>query len=210
MAVTAAEFQALPQTAYSVARPDLRTGDILLFHSIGLGSLATEYFTNSLWSHAAFIWCIPDVQRVLLLESMDKIGVRVMPMSTRINGNAASPIPFPGKLLVARSDQFPVTPARDKLTAMTQFALDRIGFPYSNQELREIALRLAEGDLGAAPGGRLDPKNQFICSEYVAKCYDAMGIQLAPDREGFIAPGDIANDPSVHALYSLCPDTPER
>ena len=83
------DFEAMKPIPYSQARPKLRTGDILLFHSTGLGSLATEYFTHSLWCHAAFVWCLPDVQRVLLLESMDKIGVRVMPMSTRINGCAA-------------------------------------------------------------------------------------------------------------------------
>ena len=89
---------------------------------------------------------------------------------------------------------------------MTQFALDRVGFPYSFQELHQIAIRIALGMAGHVETGRLDPNNQFICSEYVAKCYEVMGIKLAPDIEGFIAPADIAADPNVEGVFSLKPD----
>ncbi len=206
MAVTTAQFEAMPQVAYADARPNLRTGDILLFNSVALGSRLIEFGTHSLWSHSAFVWVLSDVNRVMLLESMDTVGVRVMPMSTRIDGCAALPTPFPGKLLVLRHQLFPAPPDPAKLTAMTQFALDRVGFPYSFQELHQISLRIALGMAGVVLPGRLDPKNQFICSEYVAKCYDVMGVELAPDREGFIAPADIAADPNVEGLFSLKPD----
>lgn len=206
MAVTAEAFLAMPQIPYSQARPELRTGDIALFHSINLGSEVIEFGTHSLWSHAAFVWCLPDVGRVMLLESMDTVGVRVMPMSTRINGCSAVPTPFQGKMLVARHDDFPNPPPKDKLNAMTEFALDRVGFPYSFQELHQIALRIVLGMAGKIESGRLQLGTGFICSEYVAKCFDAIGIELAPDREGFIAPADIAADPKVRAVYSLKPD----
>lgn len=206
MPVTTDQFKSMKTTAYSAARPALRTGDILLFHSLTFNSLLTELGTHSLWSHAAFVWCLPEIDRVLLLESMDTVGVRVMPMSTRINGCSAAPTPFNGGLAVLRHQDFPQNPEPAKIHTMTQFALDRVGYPYSFWELHRIMIRIALGMAGKIITGRLDPKNQFICSEYVAKCYDAIGIELAPDKEGFIAPADIADDPKVSGIFSLVPD----
>jgi hypothetical protein len=206
MAVSKDEFEKMPVVPYNQARarPDgLRTGDVLLFHSTDLASDMTEIFTNSLWCHAAFIWNIAEADRVLVLESVEKIGVRAMPMSAKINGSAASPKPFGGGLLVARHEDMALKPDPQKIHSMTEYALDRIGYPYSQKELAEIMIRIALAKLGDIVQGRLDPKNQFICSEYVASCYHAMGIELAPEKLGFIAPGDIANDPKIHAVWSL-------
>lgn len=206
MAVTTEDFKAMPLIKYSDARDQLRTGDILLFHSLTFGSQMTEFFTDSLWSHAAFIWRLADVDRVMLLESMDAVGVRMMPMSTRIDGCAALPQAYQGGLLVLRHPDLPDTIDPAKLKAMTQFALDRVGYPYSHQELNQIMLRIALGLAGKILSGRLDPQNQFICSEYVAKCLDVIGVEIAPDKEGYIAPADIAADAKVVGLFSLQPD----
>ena len=206
MAVSTEAYKALPRTSYSAARPSLRTGDILLFHSVALGSLSIELGTHSLWSHAALVWRLSDIDRVILLESMDTVGVRTMPMSTRVNGCAASPTPYNGGLLVLRHPDVPEKIDDARVRMMTQFALDRVGFPYSFQELHQIALRIALGIAGLAPKGRLNPQNQFICSEYVAKCLEVIGVEIAPDQEGFIAPADIANDSKVEAVFSLMPD----
>jgi hypothetical protein len=206
MAVTAEAFLAMPQTPYAQVRDQLQTGDIALFHSVNLGSEIIELGTGSLWSHAALVWRLPSVDRVMLLESMDTVGVRVMPLSTRINGCSAAPTPFNGKLLIARHDDFPDPPPPDKLHHMTQFALDRVGFPYSFHELHQIALRIALGMAGKIVTGRLEPTDGYICSEYVARCFSAIGVELAPDQKGFIAPADIADDPKVRALYSVRPD----
>lgn len=207
MAVTTEQFEAMTPIPYSQAREGLRTGDILLFHAKNFPDDAIELATHSLWCHAGFIWRLPDVDRLLLLESVDKYGVRAMPLSTRVNEDSAHPKPYPGRLLVLRHVDFPAEPDNDKIKAMTGFALDRLGYPYSALELAAIAARIAAGVAGLTLPGRLDPKNGYICSEYVAKCYEAMGIALAPDREGFIAPADIANDPGVFPVYSLTPDS---
>ncbi len=206
MTVTTAEFEALPVLPYSQARQKMVTGDILLFHSSGLGSQLIEYATHSLWCHAGFIWNMEDIDRVLLLESVDTYGVRAMPLSNKINGSLASPKPYPGKLLLARHKAFPYPADPKALGTMTGFAIDRLGFPYSPEELARVAERIAAGLAGIQVRGLLDPTNAYICSEYVAKCYEALGITLAPDREGYIAPADIANDPDVEAVCAICPD----
>jgi hypothetical protein len=207
MAVTTMQFEALAPVPYSEARARMKTGDILLFHSLELQSAIIEHFTDSLWSHAAFVWCMPDIDRVLLLESVDTYGVRLLALSNRINGSSAAPAPYPGKLLLLRHSEFPDPPDPAKIGLMTRFAIDRLGYPYSTGDLIKIGMRIAAGLADQTLPGNLEPVNSYVCSEYVAKCYDAMGIDLAPDKEGFIAPADIADDPNVEAVCALCPDT---
>ena len=64
-----------------------QTGDILLFSTVGGFSSLIEQFTDSLWSHAAFIWNMEDIDRVILLESVETFGVRAIALSNRIDGD---------------------------------------------------------------------------------------------------------------------------
>lgn len=203
MALTTGDFETAQAVPYSTLRADLRTGDLLLFHSSNVGSEVIEYFTHSLWCHVAMVWVLPDIDRVLLLESVDTFGVRAMALSSRINGTAANPAPYPGKIAVARHSDFPDKPDPMRVREMTQFAIDRLGFPYGTVELLKIGARIAAGLAGASLPGALKPENAYVCSEYVAKCYAAMGIELVQDKAGFIAPADIANDPKVELVCGL-------
>jgi|GEM_PF-682014 len=205
MAVTAEQFRALTPTPYLKARADMRTGDILLFHSENLAARAIEYFTESLWCHAAFVLVLKEFDRVFLLESVDKIGVQMLPISHKINGMPARPNPYPGKLLLARYKDFPFDDGQ-RVGEMTKVALDRLGYPYSMAELARIAQRIALRMVGRFVPGNLEESDRYICSEYVAMCYATMGIHLQPDQDGFIAPGDIANDPNIFAVHALTHD----
>jgi hypothetical protein len=207
MTVTTAQFEALTPVAYSQARGELATGDILLFHSQGLPLELAQHFTHSLWGHAAFVWRMQDIDSLLLLESVHTYGVRAVAMSNRINGSLASPDQYPGKLLVLRHRQFPPQTEPAAIGKMARFAIERLGYPYSGEEIARIGFRVAAGLAGETLPGHLEPKNAFVCSEYVAKCYEALGIRLAPDKEGFMAPADIAEDPNVFPVCALRPDT---
>jgi hypothetical protein len=206
MTVATEEFEAMKPVPYSSARASLKTGDILLFSTLGGFSSVIEHFTQSLWSHSGFIWNMEDIDRVLLLESVETFGVRAVALSNRVNGSSAAPTPYPGKLLVVRHDQFPYPADPGKVRSMTCFAIDRLGYPYDAEEIVKIGLRIAVGMTGHDLPGVLQPKNSYICSEYVAKCYAAMDVALVPDKDGFIAPGDIAADPHINAVMSICPD----
>jgi hypothetical protein len=208
MTVNTEDFEALPVLTYSEARGQMRTGDLVFFSSRTLGAELVEFFTESLWSHAAFVWRIDDVDRVILLESVDTFGVRARALSSALNGSGSHPRPYNGKVMLARHDAFPATPDARDVRRMTQFAIDRLGWPYSKVELAKIAARIAAGLAGHALTGALDPQDAYVCSEYVAKCYAAMGIVLTPDKAGFIAPADIADDDGVKGLCALIPDPP--
>jgi hypothetical protein len=46
----------------------------------------------------------------------------------------------------------------------------------------------------------LGAKDAFICSEYAARCFAAVGIEIEWDGRGFIAPASFASDPKVKAI----------
>lgn len=43
----------------------------------------------------------------------------------------------------------------------------------------------------------------FICSEFVAKAFERVGIEFPWSGRGFIAPADIAADPRVEAVAQI-------
>jgi hypothetical protein len=79
-------------------------------------------------------------------------------------------------------------------------AVDRFGYPFAAREIIRIGLRIMLGAANARMPKSLGPKDEFICSEYVGKCMEALDIQIPWDGKGFIAPADFAFCPEVHAL----------
>ena len=80
------------------------------------------------------------------------------------------------------------------------FAVDRFGDPFASGEILKIAARIILGRTRVKMPKRLAPHDEFICSEYVAKCFETLGIHIAWDGASFIAPADFARDPKVHAV----------
>jgi hypothetical protein len=39
-------------------------------------------------------------------------------------------------------------------------------------------------------------------------CYQTLGLTIRPDKEGFMAPADIASDANIDGVYSIVPDVP--
>ncbi len=209
MAITTEQFDALTPSPYQAVRDKLQTGDVLLFHSEDLTSWGIEYFTDSLWSHASILLRLREIDRVLIMECINGAGVRMLPLSTRINGVPEGGKPYNGKLLLARHQQFPSTDV-DKIHTLTEVALERLGYPYSGAELIKIAERICDRLEGRTAAGLLSENGRYICSEYVAMCYQQIGIDIRPDKEGFMAPADIADDPNVDGVFSIVPDVLSR
>jgi hypothetical protein len=159
-----------------------------------------QKWSDSIWSHVAFVMRLPDIDRVMVLESVESIGVRTVPFSHYIK-NYKDGKGYPGKLLVARHNEFP-TGQPDKLHTLSQFAVDRLGHAYDTQEIARIAARIGFGLFGFK---KKRPKwnQEFICSEYAWACYDSVGVDVEWDDRGFIAPKDFARSGRVHAVAAL-------
>lgn len=210
MTVDPAILQQAP-TPYSQARPLIRNGDIALFKGKEPFSQLIQTFTKGPFSHVGLIWRMDDIDRVMLLESVDHLGVRLIPLSTKLNGNGAEP-PYDGQMAIARHADFPdgvadsAHPRIDRFVKMISYAVDRVGSPYSAADIVDIATRIMFGFAGLKEAGDLVPKGAYICSEYAYECYKAIGIEIPFNAEGFVSPNDFARDPRVSGVAHVGPD----
>jgi hypothetical protein len=193
---------------YAEARDRIRNGDIALFAGRDAGSRIIEHFTDSAFCHVGFVWRMDAIDRIMLLESVETKGVRMLPLSSKVNGGEVGE-PYDGKIVIARHRDFPAAgPDFDaKFSAMTQFAADRLGCPYNLAEIIMIGATIAAGLAGFALPAKLKPSNAYICSEYADVCYRTLGITIARKRPNFIAPADFANDPKVDGVAVIRPES---
>ena len=77
-------LKALPVDSYQQRRAKLRSGDLLFASGDYTVSKAIRKMTDSPWSHVGVVFWLKSIQRVLLLESVESIGVRFAPLSLRV------------------------------------------------------------------------------------------------------------------------------
>jgi hypothetical protein len=203
MTISRTVFTEFPPQPYAVARDRVRDGDILLCSARDPGSRLIRWATRSPWSHVAIAFRVDEVKRVLVLECVQSIGVRAVPLSDFISRTSSGTRPYPGRILLARHADLPVHADHAVKRAMSRFAFGRLGDKFSNLETAKIGLRIAFGRLGRVMPRRLEPDDEYICSEYVAKCFEHVGVPITWDGRGFIAPADIAADPRVVAVAQI-------
>lgn len=190
MRLSVNQFPQARAEAYDQVRPRIQTGDILLCSGTGVFSRLIQKATRSVWSHVAFVIRLDGIERVMVLESVEPIGVRTVPLSRYVRDYKGDGRGYPGKLLIARHRDFPgVPPAR--LRKMSQFAVDLFGYPYDKDEILRIAARIAQSWLGFSDR-EVRRDKEYICSEYAWECYRQVGIRVPYDKRGFIAPKDFA------------------
>jgi hypothetical protein len=180
----------------------IRDGDILLCAATDMGSRVISWSTHSQWTHIALAYRWPSLGRTMAFESVHTMGVRAVPLAKFIKRTSSGVTPYPGKIILARHEDFAAIKRgnSDAMQRLGDFAVDRFGDPFASGEILKIAARIMLGRTGTRTPKVLAPKNEFICSEYVARCFEIVGIDIAWDRAGFIAPADFARDPKIHAI----------
>tara|TARA_R110000824_G_scaffold164652_2_gene340987 strand:+ start:100 stop:741 length:642 start_codon:yes stop_codon:yes gene_type:complete len=178
--------------AYEAIRPKLKTCDLLLCSGDYAFSKIIRKATSSDWSHVALIVQARAIGRVLVLESVEPEGVRVVPFRKYLldykDGKA-----YPGGIAVASLKAQPNISDRRVMSKFGQQAVDLFGYPYDRDQVLKLALRVAQSTLFGANAGAQDFDNdkEFICSEYVAICLRELGLgEIAPGPHGFVAPVD--------------------
>jgi hypothetical protein len=191
-----------PEPVAAIARR-IRDGDIFLCSGNDPFSRLIGWATKSPWTHVALAYRWPELDRIMVFESVQKLGVRTVPLATFISQSSTGKKPYPGKIILARHDSYAAKAGKTGSAAMKRFAdfgVDRFGQPFAAMEIVKIAVRICLGRLNREMPKSLGPKNEFICSEYAAKCFAAAGIEIPWDGLGFIAPCDFALDPNIRAL----------
>jgi hypothetical protein len=203
MTISEDALRRLSPESFASVSPRVRDGDLLLCAGNDPFSRLIGWSTKSPWTHVALAYRWPGLGRIMVYEAVQQIGVRVVPLSKFIRQSSTGQRPYPGKIVLARHADYAECggkPGSAPTKRLADFAVDRLGDPFSGVEIARIALRVCMGRFHREMPRMLGPKDEFICSEFVAKCFDKIGIEIQWDGLGFIAPADFARDPKIKAI----------
>jgi hypothetical protein len=203
MAIAPDVLTTLRPESYDEIRKQVRDGDLLLCSANDVFSRLIRWATKSRWSHVAIAFRMEEIDRVMVLECVEKMGVRAVPLSAFIARTSNGVEPYPGRILLARHQGMSAKSRNQPMRRMAAFAFDRLGDRFSKAEVNKIALRVVLGRFKRRLHPSLGPKDEFICSEYVARCLETVGIKIPWDGLGFIAPADFARDPRIDAVAQI-------
>jgi hypothetical protein len=184
--ISNADIQALAVTPYEALRDTLKSGDLLFASGDYLVSKAIQSVTRSPWSHVGIIFHLDSIDRVLLLESVEDMGVRFAPLSKYLKDYEKGR-PYRGRIVLARCHDVNQNVVDD----LAGFGIDELTRPYDKEEVGIILSRVMLGI------GKKRRDREYICSELVYECFAHAGRPFAYDTRGFISPENIWADPHI-------------
>src|ERR1700748_1478275 len=98
MAIAPDVLRELKPQPYAAIRQQVRDGDLLFCSATDTFSRLIRWATRSPWSHVAIAYRLEAIDRVLVLECVEKIGVRAVPLSTFISQTSGGVHPYPGRI----------------------------------------------------------------------------------------------------------------
>jgi hypothetical protein len=191
-AIERKQIRSLPVVDPSRLRARLRSGDLLFAAGDYLISKAIQQATGSPWSHVAIVWRMPGIEEILLLESVEDMGVRFAPLSRYLDDYERGR-PYRGQIVIARCDGLDARGTQ----RLGSFGVEELTRPYDRDEIGKIVARIALGR------GRRDADREYICSELVFECFARAGKTFSYDRRGFISPHDIWVDEEVSRVARI-------
>lgn len=188
------KFPTQKVTPYATLRNVIRNGDILLCSGSGIFSTMIQAATKSVWSHVGFILRLDNVDRVMLLESVESIGVRTVRLSKYLNDYDAKGNGYPGGIVVIRHKRFDEIANPAKFNRLAQYGVDQFGYPYDSRQITTIAARIMASKVPFTrkQRNRIEENKAFICSEYVARCFEYASFDVTWHTLGFITPAEFA------------------
>lgn len=191
------KFQSVPTLPYHAMRDQIKSGDILLCSGNAFFSNMIQRATNSPWSHVAFVLRLDIIDRIMVLESVESIGVRTVLLSSYVQNYNGTGKGYPGKIALARHQDI----QQENMVNLSRSATALLGYPYDTEEIVRIASRIGMHSIGLPESGRDPiPQREFICSEFVYTCFKSIGVDIPYDPLGFIAPADFASCRKIDAL----------
>lgn len=180
------DIKALPVLQYPAVRSELKSGDLLFASGDYLVSKAIQKVTDSPWSHVGIVFRLDAIDRILLLESVEDMGVRFAPLSKYLNDYENGKA-YKGRVALARCNDVNSEMVED----LSAFGIDELTQPYDNDEIAKILARITLGI------GKKERDREYICSELVQECFLHAGKEFANNSKGFISPEDIWMDADI-------------
>jgi hypothetical protein len=185
-------IKALSVVPYNDIRTNLKSGDLLFASGDYLVSKAIQKVTNSPWSHVGIVFNLDSIDRMLLLESVEDMGVRFAPLSKYIVDYEKGK-PYKGQVALARCANVNA----DIITGLARFGIDELTRPYDKDEIAKIMARVVLGV------GKKTRDREYICSELVYECFSKAGVEFGYDNRGFISPENIWLDDKVSLIKRI-------
>ena len=189
---------------YDEVRDSIDSGDLLMCSGDSYFSKMIQWATDSCWSHSAFVLRVDQIDRVMVMESVESIGVRTVPLRNYLENYNGAGQAYPGGVVVMRHQEFDRKATLERLAGFGQFAVDQLGYPYDNRQIASIAAKIMSGLISKRERKGLNIEaNAYICSEYVWHCYKRLGIHIKKNPRGYVAPSDLAEDDNMELRYVL-------
>ena len=102
---------------YDVIARRIRDGDILLCSGNDPFSRLIGWATKSPWTHVALAYRWPSLGRIMVFESVQQLGVRAVPLQKFISQSSSGRKPYPGKIILARHEEYAAKSARRFIAA---------------------------------------------------------------------------------------------
>jgi hypothetical protein len=172
---------------YEKVRPQLKTGDILLFEGKSLVSRAIRWFTKSRWSHVAMVYKASEDDDIMLCFESTSVssgtkGVRLVELSR--------------KLLESKSNVYyrALMPDLNKteLKQLKRFRKLMLGVPYERSYLDLLLAGISANRFGG------DSLKSVFCSEMVAAAYQTIGRFKKGRHASSFAPVDLSTDARIN------------
>lgn len=194
-------YPKVPLVEYEDIRAAIRSGDILLCSGSSPMSRMIQAATDSPFSHVGFLLRLESIDRIVILESVESIGIRTCSLSRYVYDYNGTGRPYGGKLYLARHTALDFTDI-SRLQGFSQKAVDLLGCPYDNRQIVSIAARIVAAKLGLPPKPAVHD-NAFICSEFVSVCLGSVGISVPYNTANYIAPADYARCPEITFICEI-------
>lgn len=183
------DIKALPVTPYEDIRDALVSGDLLFGSGDYLVSKAVQKISASPWSHVGIVFRMDSIDRILLLESVEDVGVRFIPLSRYLTDYEHGK-PYRGPIVLAPCEGIDA----EIMSGLAVFGIDEVTRHYRNDEVADIVSRIALGI------GKNEWDTQYVCSEFVYECFSRAGKEFEYEHQDFIAPEHIWRNESVTLL----------
>lgn len=192
------ELPHVPRLKYEEIRGHIESGDILLCAGKSSYSRLIKFATKSIWTHVAFILLSHDLDRLMVMESVESRGVQIVPLSSYLNNYLGSGKRYNGDLLIARHSGF-----HEGIThKISHHAIDMVTCNYSWASIAKITGRLLFNRNSKKCNLPGENQKTYICSEYVYECFRSVGININHSC-GYVTPADFAGDERVNAVCLL-------
>jgi hypothetical protein len=189
------KFDGIKKLSYLYAKDEIKTGDLLFCDGHYMVSELIKKVSDSRFSHVALMFHWND--RLLLFESVEDDGVRIVPLSHYLYNYENSGAKYNGTLYAARHKSVSSLIQTDEIKNMLGKAADLLNRSYDKNEIARIVARIGLGV------GRHTDNDEYTCSEFIEECYKQLKIIFSFENKGFIYPEHIAADPNVQALFEI-------